>query len=96
MPKSKEYYTDSKNAKYFPGGNIKNTIEKVAHSLFAEKFSSGNLYVIDNDLDAKIFSKMDSSIKDWSKESANVWVSSFNKAVKVYCVLDRTTYIIYK
>ena len=96
MKLSKEFFLDSKNAKHIPSGVLRSLVSGLAKEYFGENISSGKVFVIDSDIDRKIYFKVDQKISDWEKKQPNLWVSSFTKMIKFYNVADRTSYIVYK
>lgn len=96
MKLTKEYFSDPKNGKHFPSGQLKTQLDKICMSTFKDKLSTGKLFVIDNDLDSKLFLKFEKTVTDWEKIGTNIQFSTFHKAVKFHNVSDRTTYIIYR
>ena len=97
MKLAKDYFSDSRNGKYFPPGQTRTKLDQSCFKLFGLRLSSGELFIVDNDLDKRWFFKVEKEISDWSKSDiTNCEYSAFGKIVKFHNVSDRTTYLIYK
>lgn len=96
MKLAKEYFEESKNAKHLPPGVLRQRISQICKKYFKEGISPGKIFMIDNDLDARWYAKVDKVIADWEKQETNVWSSSFGKMIRFYNVADKTTYLLYR
>lgn len=96
MKLGKEYYSDPKNTKNIPKGNLYSKVSQICKDYLGDSISSGKIFMIDSDLDGRCYLKYDKQVADWEKQEPNVWVSSFTKSIKFHNAADRTTYIIYK
>lgn len=96
MKLNKEFYSDAKNAKHLLKGALRTMVSGLCKEYFSVGVSSGEIYMVDSELDSRWFSKLDNLISDWEKRDNMVWTSSFSKSVKFHNKLDKTTYIIYR